>query len=198
MKAIGIVSTKGGSGKSTLTTHLAAFVGEGAAIADCDPQGSSALWYNARTEPHPQLVQMKPSELRKARWPDLDWLFVDSAPAHSEDVRVIADFCDFVIIPTRPQIFDLDGIRTAVNAVKRGAILLNACPPGRGYKEGSVTMDARRALEGAPLPVAPVSVTQRATFAHALISGAAAHEFEPDGKAAREIREVWEWLKDEA
>jgi chromosome partitioning protein len=113
-------------------------------------------------------------------------------------VRTIATAVDFVLIVSRPALFDLDAIRSAVEQViasgTPGAILLNACPPGRGVGEASVTVEARRALQGAPLPVVPVSITQRAAFAHALNSGAAVHEFEPDGKAAGEIATLWSWL----
>ena len=200
MKRLGIVSTKGGSGKSTLATHLAAWAeaqGIATGIIDCDPQGSSALWHRIREAETPRLAQLMPDQVAAFDAPDVELVLVDSAPAHSADVRIIAAACDFVLIPTRPALFDLDGVRLAVEQVAAsgtpGAIVLNACPPGRGVGESSITVEARRALQEAPLPVAPVSITQRAAFAHALIAGAAVHEFEPDGKAAKEIAALWRW-----
>ena len=40
------------------------------------------------------------------------------------------------------------------------------------------------------LPVAPTAITQRAAFAYALNDGRAVTEYEPDGKAADELRSV--------
>ena len=78
------------------------------------------------------------------------------------------------------------------------AILLNAVPPGRGVAEASVTTEARRALAAYGLPVVPTAVGQRAALAHALNDGRAVTEFEPDGKAAEELRGLWRWCHAEA
>jgi chromosome partitioning protein len=203
LKRLALASTKGGSGKSTLATHLAAWAeaqGMATGIIDCDPQGSAALWHQLREAETPRLAQLAPDQLAGFDAPGVDLLIVDSAPAHSADVTTIARAVDFVLIPARPALFDLDGVRSAVELVAGsgtpGAIILNACPPGRGVGEASVTVEARKALQGAPLSVVPVSITQRAAFAHALNSGAAVHEFEPDGKAAKEIAALWQYLEE--
>ena len=52
MNVITLASRKGGSGKSTLTAHLAAFaqkLGKRALILDADPQGSLTLWHARRS-----------------------------------------------------------------------------------------------------------------------------------------------------
>ena len=52
MKTVVIANQKGGSGKSTLTVHLAAaaeHAGDGPIIiSDTDPQGSAGDWFNQR------------------------------------------------------------------------------------------------------------------------------------------------------
>ena len=52
MKTIIIANQKGGSGKSTLTVHLAVaagLAGDGpVAVTDTDPQGTTAGWFNDR------------------------------------------------------------------------------------------------------------------------------------------------------
>src|SRR6202161_4867607 len=52
MKTIIIANQKGGSGKSTVTVHLAAAAekaGDGpVVISDTDPQGTAADWFNQR------------------------------------------------------------------------------------------------------------------------------------------------------
>ncbi len=202
MKTLAIVATKGGVGKSTLVAHLAVQASQRwtVGIADCDVQGSVTRWFNLREAETPVLRYMSPGDLlgfKQGIQADTDLLIIDTAPSHGDDIRIVAEIADFVLIPCRPQLFDLDGIRSAVEIVVEtntpAAIVLNACPPGRVGKEASQTLEARAALKTAPIPVCPVSITQRATFAHALTTGAAANEFEPNGKAAAEIAALWKW-----
>jgi hypothetical protein len=116
--------------------------------------------------------------------------------------EAVARQVDFILIPTRPAILDLRAIARTVEFVRRAgrpaAILLNAVPPGRGVAESSVTTEARRALAAYGLPIVPTAVGQRAALAHALNDGRAVTEFEPDGKAAEELRGLWRWCHAEA
>ena len=74
-------------------------------------------------------------------------------------------------------------------ANKPAAVVLNACPAqGRALAD-----EAAEAVRGYGIEVAPVRLTQRAAFAHALAGGQTAQEYEPDGKAAEEIRQLYEW-----
>ena len=65
------------------------------------------------------------------------------------------------------------------------------CQPSRGVGEASTTSDARRALRAFGVPVAPMTITQRAALSHALVGGQTVAEAEPDGKAAKEMRALW-------
>jgi chromosome partitioning protein len=42
--------------------------------------------------------------------------------------------------------------------------------------------------------VAPRQLTQRAAYSHSVIDGRTAPEFEPSGKAAAEMRELYKWV----
>jgi len=51
MKVIGLLSRKGGVGKTTLAVHLAVLAQQGGQrtlLIDLDPQGSAAAWWRAR------------------------------------------------------------------------------------------------------------------------------------------------------
>lgn len=53
MKTILVAGSKGGVGKTTVATHLAAhsaLAGKATVIADADPQGSSTRWAQRRAE----------------------------------------------------------------------------------------------------------------------------------------------------
>jgi chromosome partitioning protein len=54
--------------------------------------------------------------------------------------------------------------------------------------------DAVKAISGCGLPAAPVVVSQRAIFAHALTAGLSAQEREPDSAASAEIRALYQWI----
>ena len=45
------------------------------------------------------------------------------------------------------------------------------------------------------MEVCPVVVGQRVALARALVTGQAAGEMEPDGKAAAEITALWQWVR---
>lgn len=204
MKALGVVAQKGGAGKTTICVHLAALAlaKRSVVLVDTDPQRSAAGWWRRRTADDVALVEIEPGQidafLKDARRSNVDLVIVDSAPAHGEDVRKISSACDYLLVPSRPAVMDVEAIGPTVEIVAAtgtpGAIVLNACPPGRDGKEASMTREVREVLAGAPLKVCPVSLCQRAAFSHALIDGRAVHEYDGDGRAASEMRYLWKWV----
>jgi chromosome partitioning protein len=68
MPIISLLNPKGGSGKTTLSTHLVrAFHERGAKVllVDSDPQGSASDWHAAREEnPIPLLAYGRPENMR--------------------------------------------------------------------------------------------------------------------------------------
>ena len=118
----------------------------------------------------------------------------DFEPAHrsSATARVI-ELADLVLIPTRASIYDLEASRKTAESLKqasgkKGAFILNAVPP-----RGSRAQEAREALQEV-LPVAPIELHQLVAYSDALNDGRSVEELDPRGKAAREIRALFEWL----
>ena len=67
MKVIGLLSRKGGVGKTTLAVHLAVLAqqaGQRTLQVDLDPQRSATAWWRAREAETPALVETEPAELR--------------------------------------------------------------------------------------------------------------------------------------
>jgi chromosome partitioning protein len=208
MKVIGVLSRKGGVGKTTLAIHLAVLAqqsGLRALLVDLDPQGSTATWWRAREAETPQLVETLPGELHgildAAKDSRVDLLVIDARPSVEADAVHVAALADLVMVPTRPAIFDLRAILGTLDIVKgsarRSLIVLNACPPPRGAGEASIVTDARRALAAFGVPVAPVAIISRAAFASAAVAGLTATEAEPDSKAAKEMRALWRVVEKE-
>jgi chromosome partitioning protein len=208
MKVVGLLSRKGGVGKTTLAVHLAVLAqqaGQRTLLIDLDPQGSAAAWWRARDAETPALVETQPADLRgildAARTDGVDLVVVDTRPSVEADVAHVAALSNLVLIPTRPAIFDLRAILGTLDVVKgtarRSLLVLNACPPARGVGEAPIVIDARRALTAFGVPVAAVAITSRAAFIAAPVTGLTAGETEPEGKAAKEIRALWRIVEKE-
>lgn len=198
MKIIAIISQKGGAGKTTLTVHLAAeaaAAGLNTAIIDLDPQASSANWGDRRSAETPVVIPVfatrLPQEIERVKAAGCDVLFIDTAP-HADAVAVAAaKAADVAVIPCRANVLDVEAAGTTIELVKTTNtplfIALNAVVPG-----SSEANDAEAAIRDAyGVNVCPARLTNRIAFARAIGFGQVAQEFEPDGKAAQEVRNLY-------
>ncbi len=208
MKVIGLLSRKGGVGKTSLAIHLSVLAQEGGKrvlLIDLDPQGSATAWWQAREASVPQLEATTPGELDNllstARENGIDLAVIDTRPSVEADAVQVAALSDYLLIPTRPAIMDLRAILGTLDIVKggrhRASIVLNACLAPRGVGEASSTSEARQALKAFGVPVAPISIVQRAGLSHALLGGLAISEAEPNSKATKELRALWRYVEKE-
>ncbi len=201
MKTIAIVSQKGGSGKTTIAVHLAVcaeLAGKTAAIIDLDPQASALEWFSRREAETPEVITATPEQLpallEQAKLNGADFAIIDTAPHSDRAAVVAAELADIVLIPCRPSAFDVAAIGTTLGLLKlnktldRAAILLNAAP-SRG-----VITDAAEAGLAEIVPVVPVRMHHRAAYSHAINGGHSVEEYDPHGKAAEEIRDLYKWI----
>lgn len=200
MKIIAIISQKGGAGKTTLAVHLAtaaAAAKHSAAVIDLDPQGTATSWGDRRAADVPEVVSGQavrlPALIKAASQNGADFLMLDTAPNADQTASLACRAADVVLIPCRPSTFDLEAIETTLMLAKAASkpayVVLNAVPPRSSIgKEASDGLIARGAL------VAPHQLTHRAAFAHGVIDGRTAQEFEPASRAAEEIAALYKWL----
>lgn len=204
MQTVAILSQKGGTGKTTLTLHLAVAAerdGQTAAVIDLDPQASASGWGDTRKGEPPAVVPVPSARLaqalKAAEAGGASITFIDTAPHASDAALASAEAADLVLIPCRPGILDLRAIGMTARAVKLAGtpayVVLNAMPS----RAPLVLADAQAAVAQHGLDVAPIVTQQRAAYAHALIGGQTAQEYEPAGKAAEEIARLYAWVRDE-
>lgn len=200
MLKIALIGQKGGTGKTTAALGLAvaaARQGQPSAIIDLDPQANAANWKDRREEPNPAVVSAQVSRLRQtletAREHGAEFVVIDT-PGKSDSAAVEAARCaDLVLIPVRPQIFDLETL-PAVRDLLRVAgsalayLVLNGVHP-QARKQAE---DAKAMIENlCGLPVCPAHLCQRAGYAEAPMSGKAPQELDPEGRAAIELDQLY-------
>jgi chromosome partitioning protein len=202
MKTIAFLSQKGGSGKTTLTVHMAVAAcesGERVVIVDTDPQKSASVWSDARENETPIVATVGalelPQVLDAARGERMTYALVDTAPHATPDATLIAENVDLVVIPCRPTAFDIAAAGAAVNIVRAANVpavfVLSACP----FRAPEI-VETRGILAEYGFPVSPIEIVDRRSFARAVATGRAVTEFESEGKAANEIRALWAWIKE--
>jgi chromosome partitioning protein len=199
MKVFAVISQKGGAGKTTLALHLAVaaeLAGQSTAVIDLDPQASATGWKDTRKEETPAVVSAQaarlPKVLEAAADHGADLAIIDTAPHSESSALAAARAADLILIPCRPAILDLRAIGTTVDlarlANKPAQIILNAVPP-----RGSLADEAEAAVSSYGLSVSPIRVAHRVAYVHALTAGQTAQEYEPQGKAAEEISQLYKW-----
>jgi len=203
MQTLVFLSQKGGSGKTTLAVHTAVAAqesGERVIIVDTDLQQSAKIWSKARKGAAPEVAPVPAATLNDviaaARHDAMTLCIIDTAPHAAPDAVRVAKVADLVVIPCRPTAFDLAAVDNAVEIAKaagaRAVFVLSACP----FRALEIA-ETRAELERKGFPVAPVPIIDRRAFARAIASGRAVTEFEGEGKAAKEIRALWNWFREQ-
>jgi chromosome partitioning protein len=206
MRIIGLVTQKGGTGKSTLTTALAVAAveaGETVIILDLDEQGTVAEWANVREKPEPTVAHVPPAqaarlpEALKAAAKKYTVAFIDTPGQDSPVTHNVMSAADICLVPLRPTRPDGLGVKRTIEALIRGhrrfAFVLNQCPT----TPGSTRPQEMAAGLGQLGYMAQPMIFQRVDFQDAYAAGQGVTEYAPTGKAAQEIRQLWQWVNRE-
>jgi len=202
MYTIVAASQKGGSGKTTLSGHLAveasrAGAGE-IALIDTDPQGSLAHWWNARTAPAPHFVKAGLPDLEEAlaglERMGIKIAVIDTPPAITQSISRVVAHADLVIVPTRPSPHDLRAVGATVDIAERHGkpliFVINAATArARITGESAVALSQHGT-------VAPVTIHHRVDFAASMIDGRTVGEVTPSSQSAKEISDLWAYIQE--
>ncbi len=209
MHILMLAKEKGGAGASTLARELgvlAASTGQRVVFIDLDPQASLSKWWNRRTahstgQPNPALASPTPDQLfatlGRLRDSDAaDLIIIDVPPSVHSFLLSVMRAADFILVPSRPTSDDFDALPAVVDMIeqsgKRYAFAVTQAPAGRRIRavEEAVPILARQGRVAGVLRF-------RTAFPTAAAAGQTATEFEPDGKAAAEIRDLWAFVSGE-
>jgi chromosome partitioning protein len=202
MYTIVAASQKGGSGKTTLSGHLADEAqrsGAGAiALIDTDPQGSLAHWWNARQAPEPHFVRAGLMNLEETlgglERAGVRIAVIDTPPAITQSISRVVAHADLVLVPTRPSPHDLRAVGATVDIAERHGkpvvFVINAATArARITGESAVALSQHGT-------VAPVTIHHRVDFAASMIDGRTVGEVVPGSPSAREISDLWAYVQD--
>jgi chromosome partitioning protein len=124
MRHIMVLNSKGGCGKSTISTNLASyFVAEGqkVALVDYDPQGSSLDWLERRPDDRAPIIGLdgfREGMLRLARNSDV---VIADAPArsHGPELTKLVRIAETIIVPVLPSSIDMQAAGKFLKELKK-------------------------------------------------------------------------------
>ena len=204
LRTLAVIALKGGSGKTTVATHLALAAhlrGLKTMLVDIDPQASSSEVLSARQGPGPECLASTGAKVMSAQLAAVglrtELLIIDTPAGAVEDVSEAIVLADAAVMVVRPTLLDISALARTLTLVRRlkkpSTVVVNQAPVPREGIEAPVVKRALRALEYMRLPVAPVIVRARAVYQTAIETGRSAEEM-PDQAAAREIAGLWDYI----
>ena len=126
MKTVLVASSKGGAGKTTIATHLAAqsaLDGLRTALVDADPQASSTRWAQKRAGLDSAVLAIDGTRRRAWRKQvpdDTQRVVVDGAAgAMADELDPFLETVDAVIVPIVPSTFDIEATVPFLDSLAR-------------------------------------------------------------------------------
>jgi chromosome partitioning protein len=202
LKTLAVIALKGGSGKTTVATHLALAAhlrGLDTMLVDVDPQKSAYNIMTARDAEGPALVTSTGERLMAAQFAAIglkkSLLVIDTAAGAVEAVTEAIVLADLAVLVVRPTLIDIAGLAPTLSIVRKlckpALAVVTQAPAKREGVESPLVRRSLRALDYMKVQVATTIVRMRTVYQVGLETGRSAEEMGDDA-AAREIATLWE------
>lgn len=208
MKTILVASSKGGAGKTTIATHLAArhaLDGQRTALIDADPQGSSTRWCQRRAELDSAVLPLDGTRHKAAlkAIPDGTDIVVVDAPAGAMGTQLEAylEQTDVVVVPVLPSMLDMEATVTFLDTlaqhprVRRGQLRVGLV----GNRLKPWTNASQQAVDLFQAWPYPLVAQLRDSQAYVMLVGLGKSLFDYQSAQVREHQADWlpllKWLK---
>lgn len=197
MKVIAVLNQKGGSGKTTIATHLARalhLAGSSVVLVDSDPQGSARDWSAARDEQPLSVIGIdRPTIERDLKsLAKTDYVVIDGAPQAADLAVSAIKAANFVLIPVQPSPYDIWAAADLVDLVKQrievtDGRLQAAFVVSRAITGTKLGQEVADALAGYGLPVLTSRIMQRVIYPGSAATGQTVFDIEANGEAAADF-----------
>lgn len=206
MKTVLVASSKGGVGKTTIATHLAAqsaVAGQRTVLVDADPQGSSTRWAQRRAG-LPSAVL--PVDGTRRNWlklvPDgTQRIVIDGAAGQmGADLETYLDQASVVLVPVLPSALDIEATVPFLNTLaKHPRVRKGQLPVGLiANKLKPWTNASQQALDVLQSWSIPVVGQLRDSQAYVMLTGLGKSLFDYNSQQVRDHQEDWQpvlkWL----
>lgn len=207
MKTVLVASSKGGVGKTTIATHLAAQAaldGQRTVLVDADPQGSSTRWAQRRADLESAVLPLDGTRRNWAKQlPEDTQRVVIDAPAGStaDSLEHFLDVSDALVVPVLPSTLDIDATVPFLNAlakhprVRRGQLRVGLV----GNRLRPWTNASQQAMDLLRQWPYPVVAELRDSQAYVMLVGLGRSLFDYHSQQVREHQEDWaallKWVK---
>lgn len=207
MRTVLVASSKGGAGKTTISTNLAAHFAldrKRTALVDADRQKSSTHWCEKRAS---LATAVLPVDGTRRNWekqlPDDAQRIVIDAPAgaYADELEAFLELADVVVMPILPSTIDLEAAVPFLNTlavhprVKKGKVRV-ALVGNRLKPWTSASQQAMAQLKSWPYPLV---AELRDTQAYVLMVALGKSVFDYHSEQIRSHQEDWapllKWLK---
>jgi len=203
MKTILVASSKGGVGKTTIATHLAAqsaLDGRRTVLLDADPQGSATRWAERRAGLPSAVLPIDGTRHKtalKAIPDDAQRVVIDApAGAMSEDLEAFLERADVVVVPVLPSTLDIEATVPFLNTlakhprVRRGQLRVGLV----GNKLKPWTNASQQSLDLLKAWPYPVVAQLRDSQAYVMLVGLGKSLFDYQSAQVRDHQGDWQSL----
>ncbi len=201
MQVLAIIGQKGGNGKTTTALGLAvaaSLAARDVAVIDLDPQTTAANWSDRRGKERPAIVSCQVSRLAQvleaAAKGGADLAIIDTPGKSTDALIAAAKAADFVLMPLQPQLYDIETLGSLKDVLTLAgnppaAVLVNRAPI-----QGKRHIETQEAATAQGFTVCPIVIFARAAHGDAGNIGQAAAEYDPTGKAAQEMKDLYAYI----
>lgn len=198
MKVIAVLNQKGGSGKTTIATHLARGLqlkGHSVLLVDSDQQGSARDWRAVDEDnPVPVIGLDRPTldkDLKSVS--DKEYVVIDGSPQATSLAISAIKAADFILIPVQPSPYDIWATSDLVDLVQQRIEMMDgklkaAFVVSRAIQNTNIGKEVATALLDYNLPVLETRVMQRVAYPNSAALGKTVFDTEsPNSNAIQEI-----------
>jgi chromosome partitioning protein len=198
---ISSIHSKGGVGKSTIALSVADALHQddsSVLVLDTDPQGTASEWAQAQQDEGPMVIGAPSAEKLERELDQLgasyDAVVIDGSAQLKGATGSIVKISDLVLIPIQPSPADIWATENIVELIEERQEVVGQ--PAAGFVLNCVVAgtnianDVNEILSEFDLPVLG-RFHRRVAFVEALVTGETPLTYEPGGKAAQEIEDLY-------